>query len=123
MIPELEQKYKQLTDAQKEIFKCYGLRQIKHFVEFSLPKIEATLPQEGKVLGINAEGKVQAVNTATNQTYLWISDQQWQAAQTVSNHIDLKEDFIEIWQVLELKNQDLIDLSHIHRDFLASMAK
>ena len=123
MIPELEQKYKQLTDAQKEIFKGYGLRQIKHFVEFSPPKIEATLPQEGKVLGINAEGKVQAVNTATNQTYLWISDQQWQAAQTVSNHIDLKEDFIEIWQVLELKNQDLIDLSHIHRDFLASMAK
>lgn len=123
MIPELEQKYKQLTDAQKEIFKGYGLRQIKHFVEFSLPKIEATLPQEGKVLGINAEGKVQAVNTATNQTYLWISDQQWQAAQTVSIHIDLKEDFIEIWQVLELKNQDLIDLSHIHRDFLASMAK
>ena len=123
MIPELEQKYKQLTDAQKEIFKGYGLRQIKHFVEFSLPKIEATLPHEGKVLGINAEGKVQAVNTATNQTYLWISDQQWQAAQTVSNHIDLKEDFIEIWQVLELKNQDLIDLSHIHRDFLASMAK
>ena len=123
MIPELEQKYKQLTDAQKEIFKGYGLRQIKHFVEFSLPKIEATLPQEGKVLGINAEGKVQAVNTATNQTYLWISDQQWQAAQTVSNHIDLKEDFIEIWQVLELKNQDLIDLSHIHRDFLESMAK
>ena len=123
MILELEQKYKQLTEAQKEIFKGYGLRQIKHFVEFSLPKIEATLPQEGKVLGINAEGKVQAVNTATNQTYLWISDQQWQAAQTVSNHIDLKEDFIEIWQVLELKNQDLIDLSHIHRDFLASMAK
>ena len=123
MIPELEQKYKQLTDAQKEIFKGYGLRQIKHFVEFSLPKIEATLPQEGKVLGINAEGKVQAVNTTTNQTYLWISDQQWQAAQTVSNHIDLKEDFIEIWQVLELKNQDLIDLSHIHRDFLASMVK
>lgn len=123
MIPELEQKYKQLTDAQKEIFKGYGLRQIKHFVEFSLPKIEATLPQEGKVLGINAEGKVQAINTATNQTYLWISDQQWQAAQTVSNHIDLKEDFIEIWQVLELKNQDLIDLSHIHRDFLASMVK
>ncbi len=123
MIPELEQKYKQLTDAQKEIFKGYGLRQIKHFVEFSLPKIEATLPQEGKVLGINAEGKVQAVNTVTNQTYLWISDQQWQAAQTVSNHIDLKEDFIEIWQVLELKNQDLIDLSHIHRDFVASIAK
>ena len=123
MIPELEQKYKQLTDAQKEIFKGYGLRQIKHFVEFSLPKIEATLPKEGKVLGINAEGKVQAVNTATNQTYLWISDQQWQAAQTVSNHIDLKDDFIEIWQVLELKNQDLIDLSHIHRDFLASMVK
>lgn len=123
MIPELEQKYKQLTDAQKEIFKGYGLRQIKHFVEFSLPKIEATLPQEGKVLGINAEGKVQAVNTVTNQTYLWISDQQWQAAQTVSNHIDLKEDFIEIWQVLELKNQDLIDLSHIHRDFLEGMAK
>lgn len=123
MIPELEQKYKQLTEAQKEIFKGYGLRQIKHFVEFSLPKIEATLPEAGKVLGINAEGKVQAINTQTNQTYLWISDQQWQAAHTVSSHIDLKEDFIEIWQVLGLEKQDLIDLSHIHRDFLESIAK
>ena len=123
MIPELEQKYKQLTDAQKEIFKGYGLRQIKHFVEFSLPKIEATLPQEGKVLGINAEGKVQAININTNQAYLWISDQQWQAANTVSSHIDTKEDFIEIWKVLGLKDQDLIDLSHTHRDFLKSFAE
>ncbi len=122
MIPELEQKYTQLTNAQKEIFKGYGLRQIKHFVEFSLPKIEATLPQAGKVLGINAEGKVQAVNVNTNQTYLWISDQQWQAAQKISSHIDAKEDFIEIWKVLDLEHQDLIDLSHIHRDFLASLA-
>lgn len=123
MILELEQKYKQLTEAQKEIFKGYGLRQIKHFVEFSLPKIEETLPPEGKVLGINAEGKVQAINTQTNQTYLWISDQQWQAASTVSSHIDLKEDFIEIWKVLGLEHQDLIDLSHIHRDFLESFSE
>ncbi|AXQ23033.1 hypothetical protein BEN71_13515 [Acinetobacter wuhouensis] len=123
MIPELEQKYKQLTQAQKDIFKGYGLRQIKHFVEFSLPKIEATLPQAGKILGINAEGKVQAINTNTNQVYLWISDQQWQAAKAVSNHIDAKEDFIEIWKSLDLEHQDLIDLSHIHRDFLASFAE
>ncbi|MFW2078097.1 hypothetical protein ACG94X_10300 [Acinetobacter sp. ULE_I010] len=120
MILELEQKYKQLTEAQKEIFKGYGLRQIKHFVEFSLPKIEATLPQEGKVLGINAEGKVQAINTATNQTYLWISDQQWQAANTVSSHVDIKEDFQEVWKIFNLQNQDLIALSHVHRDFLES---
>jgi len=79
MVSDLEQKYKQLTAAQKEIFKGYGLRQIKHFVELSLPKIEATLPEKGKVLGINAEGKVQAINTETEQVYLWISDQQWQA--------------------------------------------
>lgn len=123
MIPELEQKYKHLTPAQKEIFKGYGLRQIKHFVEFSLPKIEATLPQEGKILGINAEGKVQAININTQQAYLWISDQQWQAANSVSSHIDAKEDFIEIWKILELQQQDLIDLSHIHRDFLESIAE
>ena len=123
MIPELEQKYKQLTQAQKDIFKGYGLRQIKHFVEFSLPKIEATFSQAGKILGINAEGKVQAINTNTNQVYLWISDQQWQAAKAVSNHIDAKEDFIEIWKSLDLEHQELIDLSHIHRDFLASFAE
>lgn len=123
MITDLEQKYNQLSDAQKEIFKGYGLRQIKHFVEFSLPKIEATLPQQGKVLGINAEGKVQAINTETQQVYLWISDQQWQVAKVASSHVDLKEDFIEIWQVLGLEQQDLIDLSHTHRDFLESIAK
>lgn len=123
MILELKQKYKQLTEAQKEIFKGYGLRQIKHFVEFSLPKIEATLPPEGKVLGINAEGKVQAININTQQAYLWISDQQWQVANNVSSHIDAKEDFIEIWKILELEQQDLIDLSHIHRDFLESLSE
>ncbi|WP_089604549.1 hypothetical protein [Acinetobacter piscicola] len=118
MISELEQKYQQLTEAQKEIFKGYGLRQVKHFVEFSLPKIEATLPEQGKVLGINAEGKVQAVNTETQEVYLWISDQQWQAAKNASNRVDLKEDFLEVWKIFDLENQDLIELSHVHRDFL-----
>ena len=118
MISELEQKYQQLTEAQKEIFKGYGLRQVKHFVEFSLPKIEATLPEQGKVLGINAEGKVQAVNTETQEVYLWISDQQWQAAKNASNRIDLKEDFLKVWKIFDLENQDLIELSHVHRDFL-----
>ena len=33
----IEQKYAQLTEAQKEIFAGYGLRQVKHFVEISLP--------------------------------------------------------------------------------------
>lgn len=120
MISELEQKYQQLTEAQKEIFKGYGLRQVKHFVEFSLPKIEATLPEQGKVLGINAEGKVQAVNTETQEVYLWISDQQWQAAKIASNRVDLKEDFLEVWKIFDLQNQDLIELSHVHRDFLAN---
>ena len=123
MIPELEQKYKQLTEAQKEIFRGYGLRQVKHFIEFSLPKIEATLPEKGKVLGINAEGKVQAINTETNEVYLWISDQQWQAAQIASNRVDLKEDFLEVWKIFDLQNQDLIALSHVHRDFLESFAE
>lgn len=123
MIPELEQKYQQLTEAQKEIFRGYGLRQVKHFVELSLPKIEATLPKQGKVLGINAEGKVQAINTETQQVYLWISDQQWQVAKVASSHVDLKEDFIKIWQILELEKQDLIDLSHTHRDFLESQSR
>lgn len=123
MISELEQKYKQLTEAQKEIFRGYGLRQVKHFIEFSLPKIEATLPEKGKVLGINAEGKVQAINTETNEVYLWISDQQWQAAQIASNRVDLKEDFLEVWKIFDLQNQDLIELSHVHRDFLESFVE
>ena len=123
MISELEQKYKQLTEAQKEIFRGYGLRQVKHFIEFSLPKIEATLPEKGKVRGINAEGKVQAINTETNEVYLWISDQQWQAAQIASNRVDLKEDFLEVWKIFDLQNQDLIELSHVHRDFLESFAE
>ncbi|WP_111860090.1 hypothetical protein [Acinetobacter sp. CFCC 10889] len=122
MIPELEQKYQQLTEAQKEIFRGYGLRQVKHFIELSLPKIEATLPQQGKVLGINAEGKVQAINTETQQVYLWISDQQWQAANSKSNHVDLKEDFLVVWEIFDLKHQDLISLSHIHRDFLENQS-
>lgn len=118
MILELEQKYQQLTEAQKEIFRGYGLRQVKHFVELSLPKIEATLPQQVKVLGINAEGKVQAMNTKTQQVYLWISDQQWQAAKSISHHVDLKEDFLVVWKIFDLQHQDLISLSHVHRDFL-----
>ncbi|MCH4244701.1 hypothetical protein [Acinetobacter gerneri] len=119
MIDELEKKYQQLTTPQKEIFRGYGLRQIKHFVEWTLPKVEPLLPTETEVIGVNAEGKVQAENAKTQQLYLWISDQQWQQTQKQTKHIDLKEDFIEIWKVLELEKQDLIDLSHIHRDFLA----
>ena len=118
MIPELEQKYQQLTDAQKEIFDGYGLRQVKHFVELSLPKIEPSLPANAEVIGINVEGRIQAVNVQTQQIFLWISDQQWQETKKQSAHIDLKQDLIQIWQLLELQNIDLIDLSHIHRDFL-----
>ncbi len=74
----IEQKYAQLTEAQKEIFAGYGLRQVKHFVEISLPNIEPSLPENTHVQGINAEGKVQAVNSESKETYLWISDLQWQ---------------------------------------------
>ena len=118
MTPELEQKYLQLSDVQKEIFKGYGLRQVKHFVELSIPKVEHCLPEGAVVVGVNTEGRVQAVNADTQQIYLWISDQQWQETKKQSAHIDLKQDFIQIWQLFELQNIDLIDLSHIHRDFL-----
>lgn len=118
MIPELEQKYLQLSEPQKDIFRGYGLRQIKHFVELSLPKIEASLPENAQVIGVNSEGKVQAVHGDTQQIYLWISDQQWQPNQKPSQHVDLKEDFFQIWRIFNLEQYDLIDLSHIHRDFL-----
>lgn len=123
MIPQLEQKYQQLTQAQKDIFSGYGLRQVKHFVEFSLPKIESCLPEGARVIGINAEGRIQAENTQTGAIFVWISDQTWQASNLHSLHVDLKQDFIEIWQLLGLKQQDLIDLSHIHRDFLQQLAE
>ena len=114
----IEQKYAQLTEAQKEIFAGYGLRQVKHFVEISLPNIEPALPENTHVQGINAEGKVQAVNSETKETYLWISNLQWQERPITMFNIDLKEDFLEIWKIFNLQAYELIDLSHIHRDFL-----
>ncbi len=35
-----------------------------------------------------------------------------------SSKIDLKEDFIAVWEIFNLQAYELIDLSHIHRDFL-----
>lgn len=114
----IEQKYAQLTEAQKEIFAGYGLRQVKHFVEISLPNIEPSLPENTHVQGINTEGKVQAVNSESKETYLWISDLQWQERPITMVNVDLKEDFLEIWKIFNLQAYELIDLSHIHRDFL-----
>lgn len=120
-ILDLQNKYEQLTHVQKEIFAGYGLRQIKHFVEINLPQIEAILPEGAVVQGINADGKVQAYNPATNQYYLWISDLKWQLSNRVTQAVDLKDDAIAIWQIFDLKNAQLVDLSHVHRDFLAAL--
>lgn len=120
MIPDIQQKYEKLSNKQKEIFAGYGLRQVKHFVEISLPHIESVLPAGAQVQGINAEGKVQAINPHSNHTYLWISDLQWQERPIATSNVDLKEDFIAVFQVFELSQYELIDLSHIHRDFLDS---
>ncbi|MBE9401204.1 hypothetical protein IQR32_07545 [Acinetobacter albensis] len=114
----IEQKYAQLTAAQKDIFAGYGLRQVKHFVEISLPNMEPSLPENTQVQGVNAEGKVQAINLDTQQVYIWISDLQWQERQVKAMHIDLKEDILKIWEIFNLQAYELIDLSHIHRDFL-----
>ncbi|MBU3848216.1 MAG: hypothetical protein H9855_14860 [Candidatus Acinetobacter avistercoris] len=118
MIPELDEKYQRLTTAQKEIFKGYGLRQVKHFVEISLPQIMNALPDQAIVLGVNAEGKIQATCLATDVHYIWISDKQWQERTNPNLSIDSKEDFIEVWKIFALEQYDLIDLSHVHRDFL-----
>ena len=118
MIAGILEKYDQLTAAQKEIFAGYGLRQVKHFVEISLPNIEPVLPAHAHVQGINSEGKVQAINDVTQQTYLWISDLQWQERPIATSNVDLKEDFLAVWEIFNLQAYDLIDLSHIHRDFL-----
>ncbi len=122
MIPHLQEKYEKLTPAQKDIFVGYGLRQVKHFVEISLPKIEAALPPGAFVQGINAEGKVQAIDPIHKKNYIWISDSQWQERPIQSENIDLKEDAIAVWTVFELKSYELIDLSHIHRDFLNQLS-
>lgn len=118
MIPDLREKYERLSPAQKDIFVGYGLRQVKHFVEMSLPKIEAALPEGAYVQGINAEGKVQAIDPIHQKTYTWISDSQWQQCPESTQAVDLKEDALVVWQVFNLKDFELIDLSHIHRDFL-----
>lgn len=118
MIPDIQEKYERLSQAQKDIFAGYGLRQVKHFVEISLPKIEAVLPAGAYVQGINSEGKVQAINPSNQKTYLWISDLQWQERPIATENIDLKEDAIAVWEIFNLKDYELIDLSHVHRDFL-----
>lgn len=118
VIADIEQKYAQLSAAQKEMFAGYGLRQIKHFVEINLPKIEAELPEGAVVQGINADGKVQAYNAGTGQYYLWISDLQWQLSNRMTQAVDLKEDAIAIWSIFNLADYELVDLSHVHRDFL-----
>ena len=120
MIADIQEKYQQLSARQKQIFAGYGLRQIKHFVEMSLPKLEAALPAGAQVQGINSEGKAQAIDLKTQQTLLWISDQQWQVRPVLKGEIDLKEDFLAVWQIFNLSAYDLIDLSHIHRDFLSA---
>lgn len=117
-ITDIDQKYAQLTSAQKEIFAGYGLRQIKHFVEISLPKIESALPEGAEVQGINADGKVQAYNAETQQYFVWISDLQWQVSTKAQDAVDLKQDAIAVWKIFELSSYELIDLSHVHRDFL-----
>ena len=61
MILDIQEKYDQLSSKQKEIFAGYGLRQVKHFVEISLPNIEPSLPVNAVVQGVNANGKVQAL--------------------------------------------------------------
>lgn len=118
MISDIQEKYDQLSPEQKEIFAGYGLRQVKHFVEVSLPNIEPSLPENAAVQGVNANGKVQAMNADTQQAYLWISDLQWQATASPTAFFDSKQDFIEVWKTFELANYELIDLSHVHRDFL-----
>lgn len=118
IISDLQEKYALLSDSQKEIFAGYGLRQIKHFVEINLPELEAALPEGAYVQGINANGKVQAYHPQHNVHYIWISDLQWQTTNQATQEIDLKEDAIQIWEILNLKDYQLIDLSHVHRDFL-----
>lgn len=121
MISDIQEKYEKLSAKQKEIFAGYGLRQVKHFVEISLPKIEAVLPKGAFVQGINAEGKVQAINANTQQTYIWISDLQWQERPIAIEKVDLKEDLIAVWEKFGLQQYELIDLSHVHRDFLENI--
>ena len=122
MISDIQVKYEQLSAKQKEIFAGYGLRQVKHFVEISLPNIEAVLPEGAVVQGINGEGKVQAINAENKKTYIWISDLQWQERPISTVKVDLKEDVIAVWQIFGLDQYELIDLSHIHRDFLNGLS-
>ena len=118
MIPDIQEKYDQLSTKQKEIFAGYGLRQVKHFVEISLPKIEAVLPQGAIVQGINPDGKVIAYNEESKEYFIWISDLQWQRYTKANLALDLKEDAIAVWKNFGLQGYELIDLSHVHRDFL-----
>lgn len=121
MMAKIEEKYHKLSPSQRDIFAGYGLRQIKHFVEINLPAMEAVLPEGAFIQGINTDGKVQAYDAKTRQYYLWISDLQWQQSNRATQAVDLKEDAIAIWQIFDLKDYALVDLSHVHRDYLAAL--
>ena len=56
------------------------------------------------------------------KTYIWISDLQWQERPISTVKVDLKEDVIAVWQIFGLDQYELIDLSHIHRDFLNGLS-
>ena len=113
---EIEQKFEQLTAAQKDIFQGYGLRQVKHFIEYALPQVEAILPQSAMVQGINAYGQIQAFDPVNEQSYVW-EETMWYVSST-SGSLDQKQDFLQVWKIFDLAQYALIDLSHVHRDFL-----
>ena len=116
IIPDIQQKYAQLSPAQKICLRVMVYVRLNILLRLACPLLK---PFSLKAIaGINAEGKMQAYNPDTDQYYLWISDLQWQTTQRASQAVDLKEDALEIWNIFDLKSYELIELSHVHRDFL-----
>jgi hypothetical protein len=119
MISNIQEKYDQLNSVQKDIFAGYGLRQIKHFIEYCLPEVQPLLPENSVIEGINTSGMVQAVQQETRKCYVW-DGTTWNVSANFIPIMDTTDDFQLVWEIFDLSRYELIELSHVHRDFLGN---
>lgn len=119
MISNIQEKYNQLNSVQKDIFAGYGLRQIKHFIEYCLPEVQPLLPENSVIEGINTSGMVQALQQKTLKSYVW-DGTTWNVSASSIPIMDTTDDFQLVWEIFDLSLYELIELSHVHRDFLGN---
>jgi hypothetical protein len=70
--------------------------------------------------GINTSGMVQAVQQDTRKCYVW-DGTTWNVSANFIPIMDTTDDFQLVWEIFDLSHYELIELSHVHRDFLGNV--